>query len=377
MHALVAPLSRLRSKHLERWLPGYARHLGRSLLRPAVRGTRHLLFAVCDHYEPLFQRPDESVARARVRIWRDRYPALAAPYRDADGRRPQHSFFYPGEEYRPELFDDLETLITGGYGEVELHLHHDGSTEAELREELLRHVETFAARGHFAREPGGRSRYAFIHGNWALANGRPDGRHCGVDAELPLLFETGCYADFTFPSLPDVSQPNMVNQIYWPRGDLRRRRSYEGGEPARVGARHDDRLLMVTGPVAVARRDGRLTPRLEYAALQAHDPASRARVDTWVRQNVHVAGRPEWTFVKVHTHGAPERQAKVLLGGGFEALHRALAEGYNDGTRWRLHYVTAREMFNIAVAAMDGKRGDPHAYRDYALPPPPLRGGPS
>ena len=28
---------------------------------------------------------------------------------------------------------------------------------------------------------------------------RADGRWCGVDDEIPLLFETGCYADFTFP----------------------------------------------------------------------------------------------------------------------------------------------------------------------------------
>ena len=37
----------------------------------------------------------------------------------------------------------------------------------------------------------------------------------------------------------------------------------------------------------------------------------------------------------------------------------------------QLHYVTAREMFNIASAAMEGKSGDPASYRDYVLPPPP------
>ncbi len=71
----------------------------------------------------------------------------------------------------------------------------------------------------------GKLRYAFIHGNWCLANARPDGRWCGVDDELPLLFDTGCYADFTFPAAPDPSQPPIVNQIYWPDGDLARRRA--------------------------------------------------------------------------------------------------------------------------------------------------------
>jgi hypothetical protein len=76
-------------------------------------------------------------------------------------------------------------------------------------------------------------------------------------------------------------------------------------------------------------------------------------------------------FVKVHTHGAPETQAASLLGEGGLLLHTALRQ-YNDGQRWRLHYVTAREMFNIALAAMDGKAGNPNEYRDYSISPPPV-----
>jgi hypothetical protein len=76
-------------------------------------------------------------------------------------------------------------------------------------------------------------------------------------------------------------------------------------------------------------------------------------------------------FVKVHTHGAPEAQADALLGEPGRAFHRALAECFNDGERFVLHYVTAREMFNIAVAGMRGESGNPNRFRDYALPPPP------
>jgi hypothetical protein len=94
-------------------------------------------------------------------------------------------------------------------------------------------------------------------------------------------------------------------------------------------------------------------------------------VRSWVEQGIHVEGRPEWVFVKVHTHGAPEAQARSLLGAGGETLHRELTSCYNDGRRFVLHYVTAREMFNIAIAAVDGARGDPAVYRDYQLPPPP------
>ena len=81
-------------------------------------------------------------------------------------------------------------------------------------------------------------------------------------------------------------------------------------------------------------------------------------------------GRPEWVFVKVHTHGAPEKNAAAVFGPHAEAFHNAL-QRYNDGTNWRLHYVSAREMYNVAMAAMADLKGDPSQYFDYELQPPP------
>jgi hypothetical protein len=374
---------RLRAKNLHVWTAGYARWAARETASRAAAalngqtsaGPRHLLFAFCDHYEPLWKTKDRQVGAARVRAWSDGYPALAANFRDADGRPPRHSFFFPGEEYEPGYLDALAGLARRGVGEVELHLHHDGDTAANLRRTIGDYLALFAKHGHLARGADGRPRYAFIHGNWCLANARADGRWCGVAEELPLLHETGCYADFTFPAAPDESQPGIVNQIYWPDGDLARRRAYETGTRARVGERRDDRLLMIEGPLAIALRPGAIPRlRIENAAVTAHDPATPARLRTWARQGIGVAGRPEWVFVKVHTHGAPEKQAASLLGDGGHAMHAELTTRYNDGARWRLHYVTAREMYNVAMAAMDGKTGDPNDYRDYVLPPPPVAG---
>jgi hypothetical protein len=75
-------------------------------------------------------------------------------------------------------------------------------------------------------------------------------------------------------------------------------------------------------------------------------------------------------FVKVHTHGAPERNAATLLGPEMARLHAAIGREFNDGRRYRLHYVTAREMFNIARAAEAGESGCAWDYRDYVLPRP-------
>ncbi|MEQ9322011.1 MAG: hypothetical protein RIF41_22775, partial [Polyangiaceae bacterium] len=246
-----ALVDKVRSKHLDVWVPGYLRHVARQRRQPPIEGTRHLMFAFCDHYEPQWQQPTKHVAVERVKRWHARYPELLHRFVDADGRGPQHSFFFPGEEYDADYFDLIEDLIEQGGGEVELHLHHDGDTAEILRDKITTYLDIYGERGHFARTDG-RLRYAFIHGNWCLANSRPDGRWCGVDEELPLLFDTGCYVDMTFPSDPDVSQPGIVNQIYWPTGDLGRRRAYESGEEARVGKSYDDRLLKLTGPMGVA-----------------------------------------------------------------------------------------------------------------------------
>ncbi len=366
----------IRDKHFETWLPSYTRQ---SLSRwfspaPQVQGPRHLIFALCDHYEPMWggDVPDH-ISDARVKAWEDRYPKMAGEFHDADGKHPQYSFFFPGEDYQPHFLERLARLVEGDWGEVELHLHHDNDTEESLRALLMTSLDQFASHGHISRGDDGSYQYAFIHGNWCLANSRNDGRYCGVDAELPLLFDTGCYADFTFPAAPSECQPNIVNQIYWPTGDISQRRAYEQGERAKVGKSYDDRLLMIQGPLALSFRKHKVPFRIEGSHLTATDPPSLARVQRWVQQNIHVEGRPEWVFVKVHTHGAPEDVAESLLGDGGRALHQALTTQYNDGSSWVLHYTTAREMFNIARAAMDGKTGNPNDYRDFIIPPPPLK----
>ncbi len=364
-------LSKLREKNLQNWLPSY---LYQRLIRLRARkhaGVRHLLFAFCDHYEPLWGGVSQAVGEERVGFWVDAYPRLAGEFRDADGRSPRHSFFYPADQYHPRLVEPLTSLAHAGHGEIELHLHHEGDTRETLRAKLVEGLDRIGSHGNFSRDDDGHMRYAFIHGDWALANSR-NGRFCGVDDELTLLFETGCYADFTFPSAPDESQPAVINQIYWPAGDLCRARAHEEAKRARAGETSSDRLLMIQGPLALVPRLSRMPLRIENAAVTANDPGTPARIAQWVAQDIHVEGREDWVFVKVHTHGAAETQAASLLGEPGRAMHRELTTRFNDGVCWKLHYLTAREMYNIAMAAMAGHRGDPYDFRDYRLRPPPL-----
>ena len=146
-------------------------------------------------------------ALARVAQWRDKWPRIAddAP-RDAAGQRPQYSFFYPQEEYRHDLLDGIAEMVRLGVGDVEVHLHHDN----EQRESFIHKITEFCRRltdDHgLLRQQDGRTVFGFIHGNWALDNSRPDGKWCGLNGEIALLRDLGCYADFTMPSLPSPTQ---------------------------------------------------------------------------------------------------------------------------------------------------------------------------
>jgi hypothetical protein len=378
---LPGPIGKLGKKEIHLWVGAWLADRVRKRAVRAFDGTRHLLFCICDHYEPLHGQETTTAHHdvdgtamergiLRVKRWREEYPKVLGRFRDVNGRPPRHSFFYPGEQYDPRLVEPIGELCAQGFGEVEVHLHHDADTRAGLEASLAETLGRLAAHGLVA-EWRGRRAWAFIHGNWCLANARRDGRFCGVDGEIALLHEMGCYADFTFPSAPDESQPGIVNAIYYPAGDVARRRAYEHGERVKVGTPRQNKVLFVEGPIALAFRPHTTKVRIESAGLDWADPPDWKRVKTWMDQRVGVEGRPDWVFVKVHTHGAPERNADVLLGGRMIELHEELARRCTPEKGWQLHYVTAREMYNVARAAMDGKSGSPAACFDHEVPPAP------
>jgi len=361
-----------RRKNMHLWLGSYLKR------RPpaAGPGPLHVMFAFVDHFEPQRGRPAYEVEVARVARWRHGYKTMASRHRDADGVPPQHTFFYPEEEYREEHLDQIAALCREGYGEIEVHLHHDNDTAAGLREKIERFVRDLHERhGALPRDPGtGRPVFAFIHGNWALDNSRRDGRWCGINNELRVLAELGCYADFTLPSAPSDTQTAKINSIYYAQDDCERPKSHDDGVDAEVGRAATGDLLLVQGPLALnwKRRRWGIFPRIENSDVRAGQAPTPDRVDLWARQHIHVRGRPEWIFIKVHTHGAVESDTEALLGAPLDAMYSDLETRYNDGRRSFLHYVTAREMVNIVKAAEAGLTGDPNDYRDYWLPKPPM-----
>lgn len=361
----------IRARNMQIWLAGYLRRR-----RPVVaQGPVHVMFCFVDHFEPAWGKVDLETQRARVDRWCRDYPLLADAHRDADGVRPQHTFFYPEEEYLEEHLQKIAALCADGYGEIEIHLHHDDDTEENFTATLSRFNALLHERhGALSRDPHtGQLRFGFIHGNWSLDNSRADGRWCGINNELILLRQLGCYADFTLPSAPSDTQTKTINAIYYATDDPLRPKSHDTGEPVRVGGKTSGDLMIVQGPLALNWRERRfgVIPRIEASDVRRAIPPTPARVDDWVGTGIHVEGRPEWVFVKVHTHGTQERDMDTLLGASAHAMHTHLETRYNDGANYVLHYVNAREVYNIIKAAEAGCTGNPNDYRDYALPPPP------
>jgi hypothetical protein len=364
----------LMQRNVQQWIVGHTRRACGLWLRGTrkAQGPVHVMFLFTDHYEPLAGGATDEVGRARVQRWLDDYPKLAGKFRDADGCPPKHTFFYPEEEYRPVLLDMLGRLCREGFGEVEVHLHHDHDTPQGLLEKIERFKNQLHGTHGMLAAAEGKPRFAFIHGNWALDNSRADGRWCGVNNEISLLAKAGCYADFTLPSAPNDTQTSTVNSIYYATGRAGQSKSHDRGVEATVGGSASGELMIFQGPLALnwRRRKLGIWPKIENADIEPHDVPIAERVALWVEQWVHVSGRPEWVFVKVHSHGATERNADWIFGGECERLFEHLHKHYNDGRRFALHYVTAREAYNIAKAAEAGKSGDPNQYRNHLLHAP-------
>jgi hypothetical protein len=370
----VAGLSALalmaRRRHLDRWLLPYVIQTPKR--RAPRRGeVQHLILCIADHYEPRWDGAPPEQARDRVRSWTEQYSRLFGALRDSDGRPPRHTFFFPLDEYDPEHVEALAELCRAGFGEVEFHLHHDGDTSENLRRTLLHFKEVFDRRhGLLARDrETGELAYGFIHGNWALDNSRPDGRWCGVNDELDILRETGCYADFTLPSAPSPTQVPKINSIYYACDDPHRPCSHARGTDVGTAPQPPRSLMLIQGPLVLdaSRRTRGIFPRVENGCIQASQPAEIGRVDAWLKARVQVPTRPDWFFVKLHTHGAPEANQRVLLGAAMVEFHRALARRSADDPTFHYHYVTAREMYNLVRAAEAGWRGPVVEARDFRL----------
>ena len=235
------------------------------------------------------------------------------------------------------------------------------ATAERARDELDAGLARYAPRGHLAAPPRRRPRYAFIHGNWCLANARRGRqglrRRRGAGAAVRDRLLRRLHVPVGARSRPS---PNSSTRSTGPTGDLARKRALRAGR-----ARARRRVMTI----AAHDRPGR-SRSLRRGEVPGCDRERRASRPTIRRPPARVAtlgaaehprrGPPRVGLREgPHPRRAGARRPGACSGEQAASCTSTLAREYNDGQRWELHYVTAREMFNIAIAAMDGQRGLP------------------
>lgn len=361
-------------KYASKCLPGYA---WQRLVRRPASGRVHLIIALADHFEPSsMPGPNagfapRNVQASRVERWCEEYPKNFEDFRDHDGRAFTHTYFYPAEQYDPGVVARLADFCHDGWGEIEIHLHH-GLSAAETDETTRREIVGF--RDALAQEHGCLAyadgdptpKYVFVHGNFALAN-CAHGYACGVDNEMQILAETGCYADMTYPtSAFHPAQIAKINSIYECSRPLERVAPQRRGRRLAVGRPVSKFPFVIQGPwmIDLDRSSRRRWGGIENGSLTHVNPPSLPRLALWRRAGITVAGRPDWIFIKLHTHGMDPLQTDTVLRAPMQSFLSELVRGAEE-RKEVLHFVSAREMANIALAACDGREGDPAHYRDY------------
>jgi hypothetical protein len=123
---------------------------------------------------------------------------------------------------------------------------------------------------------------------------------------------------------------------------------------------------MIQGPLITDIRRTLRTARpvLENGGITGANPPTMHRYSLWKQAQVRVCGRPDWLFVKLFCHGMNPTQKDAVMGDSFREFLSALVGEASD-RKETLHFVSAREMANILLAACEGREGDPGNYRDY------------
>ena len=261
-------------------------------------------------------------------------------------------------------------IATPGWGETEVHLHH-GMHEPDTAENTRRQLTEF------------RDQLAFRHRCLSTED--------GCTAALRLRARKFCARKFRGRTFlrrrfgdADSGRNRLLCRLHAadgavaPRADREESirctsvgcRSIRPRHIAKDRSRRRPRAANFSADCAGAAADRFCADRcaagtvIENGAITGFMPMSLRRLAFWKRARVHVQGRPDWLFIKLHCHGMDPTQQDAVIGDRFPQVSRATGRA-EPQRKETLHFVTAREMANILLAACDGRDGNPGDYRDY------------
>ena len=359
------------------WLVRYPFERISNRLQQNAFEKKHIIFTIADHFEPSWSNHgllDLDNQLRRLDEYYEMARQTGEAVTDADGTKFRHTNFYPAEQYDRRILDKMAAMQAEGLGETEIHLHHgvDAPDTAENLQKVLLEFRDCLAQEHklLSRFDGeGDPKYAFVHGNLALANSC-GGRFCGVDGEMQILADTGCYADLTLASAPDESQVSMINKIYECGFPLVEKVPHRRGKSLEVGRGSTQLPMILTGPLVfnwTRRIKGLPVPRLEDGALVNNQPMDLARFRRWKNANITVKGRTDWLFVKLYCHGFFTHDQSASIGEDARKFFSEIIENGEKTGDYKVHFASAREAANMVFAAVDGQKGTPGDFRDYRL----------
>jgi hypothetical protein len=351
---------KIHTRHLDNWIFGYASSFidgtNKSLNKTQ---PEHVIFLIADHHEHSF---DDSKALQSARAWNKKYIENIRGQTDSYGNIFQYTWFYPYDNKRtPSALVELNRMPFDGYGEIEFHWHNWDVENNEFHNNLSDALTWFNSLGiMLPMGENATAKFGYVAGNWDLDNALGT-KVQGPSREIESLKSLGGYADFTFPNY-SKTQPSHFSEIYYVTdNDLDR--SYDVGQELEVTGLPRDDLIVFQGPTAFDLA----TRRAEFGTVEAWWPADWAhRIPLWIKHAPFVQGKSQWRFVKTYTHGVQSRE--FILSSHFTDMLSTL-KNYTDEHGIKLHYMTAREAFNVVKAAEAGLKGDPEEYKDYIIPP--------
>ena len=357
---LLFGVYRIKRWKADRWIVTYIKRELAEKENVEENKDRHIIFTFVDHYEPGYK---EKEAIEKHKKWMALYKKAIKNHHDSYGNSVKYTWYYPYDQHIDKILISLTKAVYDGLGEVEMHWHHPKSDNQKFPGELKKAITWYNQYGALL-VCGSKveTRFSFIHGNWALDNSL-NGKLCGVSREIEYLYAQGVYADLTFSTIGTDAQPTKrINSIYYINED-EKSKSYNDGPLVEKGKIVNNKMMSIQGPMSIDFIEGF---RLEYGALETYAKPSKKRIDKWVDANIHVKDKPEWVFVKLYSHGI---QSSVIMKEYFGKMLGDI-EQYAKGKKYKLHYMTAREMYNVIKAAEQGKEGDPEKYRNLVISKP-------